>query len=210
MTAKNKKRNPATLLLVASLWVGGIAAGSIAMWNHEYSSAEPNDAPLSLPPQLQTFASAEKPITLFMAVHPDCPCTGASLEQVDRLIARNPDSIRLVGLVRGGEESAAHSEHDFQTGTYWKRLSAMPNAQPVADANGALARLLGTHASGATIAYDQSGNLRFQGGLTASRGHAGPSRALTELESIARQSAPLELCTTPTFGCALENDSIPF
>ncbi|MDQ8184834.1 hypothetical protein [Pelagicoccus sp. SDUM812002] len=202
-----KKRHPATLLLIASLWLGGISAGSIALWDHEFTEGQSSDAPLSLPAELGALAKDEKPLTLFMAVHPGCPCTGASLEQVDRLIAGNPDSIQLIGLVRArGESSETATGATLQEEKYWKRLEAMPNAHPYADHDGALARLLGTHTSGATIAYDETGGLRFQGGITPSRGHAGPSRSMDELEAIARQLAPLELCSSPTFGCSLEND----
>lgn len=207
MNPKKKKRHPATLLLVATLWLGGISAGSLTMWNHQFSQGPSNQAPIALPAALDALAEDAKPLTLFMAIHPGCPCTGASLEQVDRLIARNPDSIQLVGLVRdSGESTESTSDSKLHEESYWKRLESMPNARPFADKDGSLANLLGTHVSGATIAYDETGSLRFQGGMTASRGHAGPSRSMDELESIARQLAPPELCSTPTFGCSLEND----
>lgn len=201
MTEESKRKPKSALLLVATLWLGGIGAGSLALLDHEFAAGQPNEAPVALPAQLAPFASPQKPLTLFMAVHPDCPCTGASLEQVDRLIARNPDSIQVVGLVRSAPDA------ELRDNSYWKRLLAMPHARAVADIDGELASLLGTHVSGATIAYDPDGHLRFQGGMTASRGHAGPSRGMDDLEAIARQLAPLDLCSTPTFGCSLENAS---
>ncbi len=196
-----KKSSTKLLLLVSSLWIGGICAGTIAMLEHGFDPGKKCDAPLNIPPELTALSRNDKPLTVFIAVHPDCPCTGASLEQLDHLLARNPDSVEVVGIVR------ANDPWQSKSSSYWKRLEAIPNAHPVADPEGKFAALLGTYVSGSTVAYGQRGNLLFQGGVTASRGHAGPSQALDDLESIARQLAPLELCSTPIFGCSLENDS---
>lgn len=199
----SKKKHPKTVIILLScLWVGGIGIGSTAMLNHEFTAVPQANAPLTIPDTISSLDLEDKALTIAIAVHPDCPCTEASLEQLDRLLLRNSENIQIIGLVRANAET-------IESNSYWQRLEALPNTHPISDPDGKIANQLGARVSGATIAYDANGILRFQGGITASRGHAGSSRGLDTLEAIARQLAPAELCSAPAFGCSLENPTKP-
>lgn len=169
------------------------------MFEHEFDAAQLEPAPPTLPERYRSAANlAQEELTILISVHPDCPCTAASLEQIDRFMVKHSERAKLFALVQSSENRAP------KDGNYWQQITRLPNATPIFDQGGTLAAELGIIASGATAAYDASGTLRFQGGLTASRGHAGSSKGLDALEALASATERLELCSTPAFGCPIE------
>jgi hypothetical protein len=175
------------------------------MLGHEFEVEARTAAVPNLPHELGRLVPDAKPLTIVMAVHPECPCTAASLEQLDRLMTRNPHSIQTVALFWAEETDTAPSP--AVDNEYHRRLSVLPNVTIVADPGGKKAESFGAVVSGSVAAYDAEGNLRFQGGLTASRGHAGSSAGMDMLEAIARGRIPGNVAETPAFGCALEENS---
>lgn len=200
------KRNlvPTMLPAMAALWVVAIATGSWFMLRHEFEAGARVPAPSHLPPELAQIFPESKPLTLVVAIHPECPCTAASIEQIERLIARNRHSIQAVALF-WTDGTAPKNSLSIENG-YWERLAALPNVTVLADPGGVMAEKLGAVVSGSVAAYDAQGNLRFQGGLTASRGHAGSSNGMDAVEAIARGEFPSEIAETPAFGCALASE----
>jgi hypothetical protein len=72
----------------------------------------------------------------------------------------------------------------------------------VVDEGGREARRFGASVSGQTVVYDQGGRLRFAGGITGARGHAGDNagrrQVMRQLASSAGAGG-----ATPVFGCEL-------
>jgi hypothetical protein len=56
--------------------------------------------------------------------------------------------------------------------------------------------------SGRALLYDADGRLRFSGGLTRSRGHAGDNAGRSSIESILHHGSA-DAAETPVYGCAL-------
>ena len=56
--------------------------------------------------------------------------------------------------------------------------------------------------------YDTSGKLRFHGGITASRGHAGDNRGRQAVVALARGETS-DRAETPAFGCMLHGAKPP-
>lgn len=185
-----------------ALWAAAVGTGSWFMLGHEFEVTASTKSVPNLPPELGRMVPESKPLTIVIAIHPECPCTGASIEQLDRLMTRNPESIQAVALLWAEESNPTHSP----AGDYQRRLSALPNVTIVADPGGEKAKSFGAVVSGSVAAYDANGNLRFQGGLTASRGHAGSSAGMDILEAIARGQPTGDFAETPAFGCAFEEN----
>lgn len=207
MRQKRPDKQRLALPFVGFLWLVGIVVGSVFMFQHEFTPGESRPAPASLPAKFRAITPEEgQNLTLFMAVHPDCPCTGSSLEQLDRFLTRYPTEARAVALfwVPKGEQGSNTQTTD---GSYWKRLNKLNTVSTVVDPQGRMAEKLGSLVSGAVVAYDQNGSLVFQGGLTATRGHDGPSVGFDSLVALANQEATPELCRTPSFGCSLNEES---
>lgn len=129
---------------------------------------------------------------LVIAIHPECPCTRASLRQLASVLATGRDRCDAIALVRS---DAAND------------LSPIPGLRIVPDPGGRLAAKLGQFTSGDVVFYGTDGKRLFHGGITDSRGHEGRcsgSQALSQLLIG-------EACTTttaPVFGCVIQ-DGVP-
>ena len=94
---------------------------------------------------------------------------------------------------------------DFKAGwektDVYEAASHLQRARIVLDTDGHEARLFGGFTSGQTYLYDRDGKLRFTGGITSLRGHAGVNRGSMDIVDIVHARA--REGTHPVFGCAI-------
>jgi hypothetical protein len=76
------------------------------------------------------------------------------------------------------------------------------------DAGNEEAALFGAKTSGEVAVYDGRGKRLFHGGLTASRGHVGPSMGRTRVTALLREGKA-DHASASVFGCALADPSPP-
>ena len=163
----------------------------------------------TLLPGSPAFASEQRPQAigpshtsgcdeLLMVVHPNCPCSRASMSELAALAAscEKPLSIRILFVEPPG------LVEDVETTELWHSAQHIPGAALIRDTNGALSHALGATTSGQVYLYDRGGTLRFSGGITDSRGHAGNNLGRSAIEAILHDQSPGTICT-PVFGCAL-------
>jgi hypothetical protein len=139
--------------------------------------------------------------TLVMLLHPGCPCSRASVEELDRLMAR------CHGLV------AVHllffKPRDFAEGwektDLWQRAAAIPGVHLWPDDDGVEAARFGAATSGQAIVYDANDALRFSGGITPSRGHSGDNPGRDAVVALLTASPGRSPDHTPVFGCSLRD-----
>ncbi|MEZ6017901.1 MAG: hypothetical protein R3F49_22545 [Planctomycetota bacterium] len=199
------------------IWLASLALGCAALAAHGASGAAVPLAPARLPAEVSAAldrhrdapegARAGAPLGLIV-LHPKCPCSLVELDQLATLAGPTTPKVRWLALfvVPPGAPDG------FAEGALWDRVQARDDIEAVIDRDGVLARALGAERSGTLALYDSAGALRFQGGLTEARGHAGPSRGLTllhaalnELEpaGIGADTASRSCTTTSARGCAL-------
>jgi hypothetical protein len=142
--------------------------------------------------------------TLVMFAHPRCPCTRASLGELERLVAEVGGALRVHVLFHRPPDA----EEGWERTDLWSRAERLPNARVAADAGGALARTFGAQTSGHVVVYDPSGRLAFSGGITMARAHEGYSRGRAAVVRLALEGTTSEPCT-PVFGCALARPPEP-
>jgi hypothetical protein len=157
----------------------------------------------ALPPfEWPTDAKAAFPngeFQLVVAIHPQCPCSRATLRELARLLAQCPRDVKTIILVWRPKSAAANwDETDIVAEA--KRL---PRCVITPDEEGREAERFGAQTSGQTLLWSGSGKLLFQGGVTASRGHEGDSPGLCALRALIWGEST-EYCSTPVFGCSLK------
>jgi hypothetical protein len=138
-----------------------------------------------------------------MFIHPRCPCTQASLAELERLQARLAGQVdlRIVALQPAGE-AASWSDTPLI-----RRAALLPGIQIIADADGRESLRFRAKTSGESLLYDQAGQLVYHGGITAARGHEGDNPGSDALRwLVAGQAAP---ASCPAFGCPLFSDESP-
>jgi hypothetical protein len=135
--------------------------------------------------------------TLVMLIHPHCSCTRASLQELERIIEMSDASLQTYVLV--------YRPADFRAG--WEKTETfdaanrLQRARVIVDPDGREARLFGGFTSGQTFLYDGEGALRFSGGVTSLRGHAGVNRGSMDVVDIVHAKA--RQGSHPVFGCAI-------
>src|SRR5206468_3960171 len=122
----------------------------------------------SWPEDCQVVRRANLP-TLLVFAHPQCPCTRATISELERLAAHCVDRLQIVVAFLSLPELGEEWTHS----ALWDSAAAIPGVELRADRDGAIARQFGIDASGQTLLYDAAGRLVFEGGITGSRGHAG-------------------------------------
>lgn len=132
-----------------------------------------------------------------MFVHPRCPCSQASVAELERLQARLAGQVdlRVVSLLPDDANSA------WTDTPLCRRAALLPGVSIVTDAAGSEAYRFRAKTSGETLLYDSAGRLAYHGGITAARGHEGDNPGSDAIVSLVSGSdAP---ATCPAFGCPL-------
>ena len=165
--------------------------------SYEYTPGQPAKPPIRWPGSSMLQPRRGK-ANLVMMAHPRCPCTRASIGELEQLMATVPG--RLAAQVIFYKPSA--SEPDWETSDLWDRAAAIPGVVVAWDADGRQAALFGAATSGQVVVYNVRGDLLFSGGVTASRGHSGDNVWRSSIVSAVTTGAPLRTAT-PVFGCSL-------
>jgi hypothetical protein len=192
---------PGIRIYICALWllVVGAGFGIISKYQNTAGAAAP--APVQWPATTTAVLDPHRD-TLVMFAHPRCPCTRASVEELNRMLARSAD--RVVTQVWFFKPKG---------GTGWDDTSLMRDAARIpgvavhADLDGEQARLFGAETSGYVLLYNPAGKLLFKGGITGSRGHAGDNSGEDSVVSLL-SGRPALLAETPVYGCSLFGDCL--
>lgn len=183
--------------LMAAAWVALVSAGFVYMLVYEATPGAERPAPQMWPAPTAVKLSAKQP-TLLMFIHPKCPCSRASIDELAKLMTRGQGLVEAhVLFTRPKGES-----DDWVKSDLWRSAAAIPGVSVQIDEGGRIAQQFGADTSGRAVLYDPKGQLAFSGGITESRGHAGDNEGLDAVIALLHHKAPL-VVTTPTYGCAL-------
>jgi hypothetical protein len=193
----------ALLYGAALLWIAAAVGGSIYMFVYESRPAA-RSAVAQVWPERLGLARNAGGFSLVMAVHPKCSCTRASVAELNKLMLGWGGRVHAVALVtKPFELPDLWSESDVTA-----RLREIPNVEVVRDLGGAKSDAFGARSSGQTLLYDAEGRLVFEGGITAFRGHEGPSVGGEALKQIVAGAAVASR-HSKVFGCSLKDKFCP-
>jgi hypothetical protein len=185
------------LSAAVACWAIAIAFGMAMLWRHGLT-AGPEAKPEQKWPVAMLLPPPARVPTLIMTVHPQCPCSRASVNELDVLMSHYPGKVHAYVLFAepGGVRLPP------QSSDLWKSASQIPGVKVMVDNDAAMTRLLGAQTSGQVFVYDAAGVLRFSGGLTGSRGHEGDNDGLTAVEAIVGLNS-MHVKSTPVYGCRI-------
>ena len=184
-----------------AFWLLLVGGGIVAISNYQSRQGRVGDTPEHWPSVKQIPLNPDRD-TLIMFAHPQCPCTLASVEELNRLLAQSRGRIAAYVLFFKPRQRPA----DW-TGTGLQRsAAAIPGVTVLEDTDNVLARQFGAETSGYVVLYDPQGRLLFRGGITAGRGHAGDNAGETAIVSLAT-GRPADSRQTPVYGCSLLTQS---
>ncbi len=189
---------PRTLYALAIIWVA-IAIGGMC-WLTRYSAKAGIPSTANNWPAGTSITRTKDCYFLLAFVHPQCPCSASTLEELNRLIAKCNG--RMAATIVFAKPSA--NNHDWLNTPLWTQASGILNVKLISDVGGAEAARFDASTSGQVFLFDPSGHLRFQGGITASRGHSGDNDGEDCIAQIVAGNVPPSR-STPVYGCGLFN-----
>lgn len=182
-------------------WAAGIAFGLRPLLEYERAPGRIGAVPNTWPSNSRIERATDRP-TLIMLAHPRCPCTEASIADLEQMMARIQGKISAFVLFLkpqgGGDE--------WENTNLQRNAAAIPGVMVLPDIDGVEARRFGVETSGHTLLFARDGRLLFSGGITESRGHAGDNVGQRAIESLLNNVKPLR-ANTFVFGCALVGQS---
>lgn len=196
--ARTRRLLFAAILGIAG-WCALVVAGFARLSKYELTAGDSESAPPVWPDGSAIERRRGFP-TLALFAHPRCPCTSASLEELDRLLARVGREASTTILFVG----PPGAPNGWERGRLWEAARRIPGVSVVVDAGGNEARCFRARTSGALVLYDPSGRLLFSGGITGARGHAGDNAGRDAVRAWLSGNGA-ELTRTPVFGCALDS-----
>lgn len=197
-----------TAAVCSILWIG-LIVGSILLTERRDSTPGDAGSPATAWPAATALLPLRDGWTLVMQAHAQCPCTVASLGELERLLGElQGQPLRTYVLVVCPEGSASA---DFAEGDTLERARALRDRNPdvavVIDADGREAARFGARTSGQVTLFDATGRLRFAGGLTPSRGRRGDGPGRDAILEIFDDSAHLDSHgAAAVFGCPLQQE----
>jgi hypothetical protein len=185
-----------------ALWAGSITLGFVLLLWHQGTAG-----PGAAVPETNIWAASQvsdagprlsnNGHTLLMFAHPRCPCTRASLRELERLLARTTKLkdvqivvLRNPRLLAGWEQSPIVE--------FARRTQQL---QVIEDEGGRWAEIYGARTSGHVFLYDDQGRLLFSGGITPARGHEGHSSGSAAI--LAHLRGEPAVAEAAVFGCSL-------
>jgi hypothetical protein len=181
--------------LLFALWLGLGAAGYFHFCRYELTAGQSLPAPEVMPPGLPG-AMGNSDFYLLTALHPRCPCSRATVNELARAVADSSVSVSVTVLMfKPDNEPDAWIQ-----GPLLNRCRRM-GFKVVPDPAGRLAKSLGQLTSGGVLLYDHDGRLQYHGGITPARGQEGASVGRSAVVGA------LHGCTAtksgPVFGCPI-------
>ncbi|MBW8781162.1 MAG: RedB protein [Verrucomicrobia bacterium] len=183
--------------VAGALWLGLIVAVMVGLLKYSNLPGRAGVPPASWPGGSVIVRDEGRP-TLILFAHPHCPCTQATLGELEQLLARCGSRVRTqVWFIKPAGVTDAWMDTDL-----WRKAAAIPGVTVHRDETGREARRFQVETSGQALLYDRDGRLLFAGGITLARGHAGDNPGRSALTALLENTLSGKI-KTPVFGCSL-------
>jgi hypothetical protein len=179
-------------------WLAVLVLGFGALEREQFTPAASGHVPHRYPTDSRAIELAADRPTLLLFLHPHCPCSRATLRELDEFqadTAQRADTIVVFTVPPGVPPH-------WEQGDLWDEASHLRGVRVVRDVDGVETKRFGVVGSGHALLYARDGQLLFSGGITESRGHEGDNPGLTSIvQGVVTGHATIS--HTPVFGCSL-------
>lgn len=153
-------------------------------------------------PQHSALTADPARANLVLLLHPRCPCSRASLDELAEIMRECPNAVAVHILFVKPPQMA----DGWEMTDLWNHAIAIPGVRVSSDADGIEARRFRAVTSGQVVLFDRQGRLKFNGGITLARGHRGNNVGRqTVIDWLTRGTA--ERSDACVFGCSLFSES---
>lgn len=185
------------------LWAVGVVGGFALLVGYSATAGIGDSGSDRWPDNARIGRFPDRP-TLLVFLHPACPCSRATVQELSRLLATISGQVNAVAVfIR-----PSGFEEGWERTQLWESAARIPHVRAIADPFGEEARRFAAATSGCTMVFDRQGRLIFRGGITPARGHEGDSSGKAAIRSWFA-GGPAEPSETPVFGCPLFDETTP-
>ncbi len=185
------------IALIIILWLIMISYGYSVLMHYEFKPSSqlttlqswPTNSQLKLDPKLDT---------LLIFVHPHCPCSRASMAELNRLLSNYHHKLKTIVIFskpKGKDSTWLKSD-------LWNQAQSLPGATIYVDNENKEAKIFMTNTSGEVLLFKTNGMLVYHGGITGSRGHEGDNKGKTIISNYLKTGV-IETKEGYAFGCVL-------
>ena len=183
--------------LMVGIWMLVVSVGMATLIDY---SSRPGDGTRSAtvwPTESRLFHAPDRN-TLLVFLHPHCPCSRATVRQLNRILSSTsfPVAVRTVFFCPREHPSS------WTEGDIWRTVQSIRDSVSVVDWDGLEASRFGVATSGHVLLFRSSGICSFSGGITSGRGHEGACGGDQAVLNLLRNNEP-GFSTFPVFGCPL-------
>ena len=187
------------LLSAILLWFVAAGAGLSFLASYENAPGVAAAAPSRWPTGSRIKPAPDR-ATLVMLTHPQCPCTRASVEELDKLMAHCQGRMNAYVVLMKPHGFA----DDWVKTDLWRHALRIPGVSVLVDEDGIEARHFRAATSGQVLLYGADGRLLFSGGITSTRGHVGDNPGESAIEALVNTGSADDDHSL-VFGCPLFN-----
>jgi hypothetical protein len=183
-------------IALVAVWGAAVGLGTLFLEAYAARPGEAIPSPDHWPEGSAIPRDARRP-TLLIFLHPQCPCSLASVGELTDIINRCGEQVATQAVVLDTPllESRGRSE-------IHQALARLPRITIRKDRGGIESRRFNVTTSGHVLLYEVDGRLVFSGGITAARGHRGDSFGRSALLSWIRGGGNVRRQSC-VFGCPL-------
>jgi hypothetical protein len=167
------------------------------MIDYSLTPGQAGTAPAQFPSGIMSLPDSDRP-TLMLFVHPRCPCSSATLVELNHILTACPGAADVRVIFWTPENPTIQ----WTKTALWDDAVALPDTTAVADAGGAMARQFDVKTSGHVLLYSAEGKLLFSGGITGARGEQGANRGRSAVVALMQGERGIEP-ESQVFGCPL-------
>ena len=182
---------------VVLLWIPAVGAGIHVLLRYADTPGRLASPPAEWPRDATARWESGR-VNLVLFLHPQCPCSRATIGELAQIMARARGKVSAEVWFYAPETES----QDWVRSQTWRQAAMIPGVHAREDRNGKEARTFGAATSGQVLAYDSLRQLRFNGGITAARGHAGANDGEDAIESLVLTGYS-GTNKTAVFGCSL-------
>lgn len=189
--------NNKILTVIVTIWAVAVGIGFV--WMTDYASRPGKMGVFPEHTNLKQTPNANNLAQLFLFIHPQCPCSKATLKELLLLEANAGEKVNInVYFYQPDEFSPEWTKTDL-----WFQAKSIKNVT-VSNIKDAELKRFGVMTSGQALLYDANGDLVFSGGITINRGDEGFSNGRRIMQNFLLNNEISEF-QTPVFGCALNS-----
>jgi hypothetical protein len=185
--------------MAVAAWAFAVGFGMERLWNYSLTPGLAAPAPGDWPDST-LISPRPGQATLIMFIHPRCPCSRASLEELRVTLERRPDKASAWVLFMRPQGV----QDDWPKTASWKAAQQIPGVTVAVDSDGAEAARFGATTSGHVVLYDAQRQAVFSGGITAARGHLGENDGERQLIALLDGSDVIR-SRYPVYGCKIHD-----